>query len=154
MKGKLHQRLTVCVLAAGAVCFLTAGVAFARGNWADDIANWVKAYARVKTTDPVSVKELYRPYVDQIQKVQHAVAQNDRMAIRSEMGKFFEMLRTRAHGISESAAKDLYNLSLNATPLEEYGVSVPEFPMADLDTCQIGASIANGDQFKHYGRWC
>jgi hypothetical protein len=44
------------------------------------------------------------------------------------MGNWFKMLRSRAHGINDVAADELFNFAVMVTPLEEYGISVPAPP--------------------------
>jgi hypothetical protein len=41
------------------------------------------------------------------------------------MGAFFKMLRTRAHGISDVAADELFNVAVMVAPIQEYQISVP-----------------------------
>jgi hypothetical protein len=41
------------------------------------------------------------------------------------MNKFFRMLQSRAHGINDVAADELYNFAVMVTPIQEYGISVP-----------------------------
>ena len=51
------------------------------------------------------------------------------------MGVLLKMLRTRAHGINNIAADELFNYWVMVTPIAEYRISVPppvEFGMPSL----------------------
>jgi hypothetical protein len=61
--------------------------------------------------------------------VREAVNRGDNQSVKKEMGKWFKMLRSRDHGISDVAADELYNFSLMVTPIQEYGIAVPAGPV-------------------------
>lgn len=104
------------------VCMLgvvLAGVAPAQGNWVDEITNSLAFY---KTNYPASN---WDPYQQKLSLVHEAVNRGDQRTVKGEMNKFFRMLQSRAHGINDVAADELYNFSVMVTPIQEYGISVP-----------------------------
>lgn len=105
----------------GALVILT-GVAMAQSNWVDELTNSVAFY---KTNYPTSNWE---PYLGELTLVKEALARGDQRTVRTEMGKWFKMLRSRDHGIHDVAADELYNFALMVTPIQEYGISVPAPP--------------------------
>lgn len=108
------------MLVAGVVgCFLILGQALAETTWIDEIAN---SLAFSKTNYPTSNWE---PYSQKLMLVQDALQHGDQRTIKTEMSKWFKMLRARDHGISDVAADELFNFSLMVTPIQEYGISVP-----------------------------
>ncbi len=113
-----YDRLVVVVAAAFAVCLLTAGVA-AAATWVDEISNSLAFY---KSSYPTSN---FGPYEQKLTKVREAVSSGDQKTIKMEMGAWLKMLRTRAHGINDVAADELFNFALMVTPVQEYGISVP-----------------------------
>ena len=108
------------VLVAGVLgCFLVLGTAMAETTWIDELANSVSFY---KTNYPASNWE---PYSLKLGLVRDALHRGDQRTVKTEMGKWFKMLRTRDSGISDVAADELFNFSLMVTPIQEYGISVP-----------------------------
>ena len=96
------------MLVAGFVgCFLVLGQALAETTWIDEIANSVSFY---KTNYPTSNWE---PYSQELGLVRDALHRGDQRTVKAEMGKWFKMLRVRDHGISDVAADELFNFSLN-----------------------------------------
>jgi hypothetical protein len=57
--------------------------------------------------------------------VKDALARGDQRVVRSEMGKWFKMLRNRDYGINDVAADELYNYGLMVTPIQEFNISIP-----------------------------
>lgn len=115
MKALIGAILAATVLG----CFFMSGQALAETTWADDIAN---SLAFSKTNYPTSN---WDPYSQKLGLVQAALQRGDQRTVKTEMGKWFKMLRTRDHGISDVAADELFNFSLMVTPIQEYGISVP-----------------------------
>lgn len=112
------------VLAAGVLgCVAMGGLAWGQANWVDEINS---SLAFSTSAYPTSNWE---PYHNKLKAIREAVARNDHQAVRSEMGKWFKMLRHRDHGISDVAADELYNFSLMVTPIQEYGIAVPAGPV-------------------------
>lgn len=149
---RFHNGLMASVLVAFAASLLIVGIASAKGTWADQLwtaANYYKFLAR--TTHTATYMD---PYLEKIAKVRQGVDREDRMLVRTQMGEFFTMLRTRAHNIPTPVANQLYDLAIQLTPLEEFGVSIPEFPAATMGDCAVGKGLVNGEQFAHYERWC
>lgn len=109
----------VAMIAACALGLLVSGVASAQSNWADEIANSINFY---KTNYPGSN---WDPYVEKMAHVREALGRDDQRTVKVEMGKWFKMLRARAHGLSDVAADELFNFSLMVTPIQEYGIAVP-----------------------------
>lgn len=120
MKKTAHiGQLSVIVILAGAACLLMAGGATA-STWVDEIGNSMSFY---KTNYPGSN---FEPYLEKVSKVREALGRSDRQTVRTEMSKLFSMLRTRAHGLNDVAADELFNFCLMVTPIEEYKISVPQ----------------------------
>lgn len=119
MQRSTIQRLVGVLVAAGAVCLLTVGVALAEGTWADEILNAVGFY---QASYPTSN---FEPYLQKLALVRDAIVRGDQRTAGVEIGAFFRMLRTRAHGINGVAADELFNFSLMVTQIEEYRTSVP-----------------------------
>ena len=108
------------LLVAGVVgCFLILGPAMAETTWIDELGNSVSFY---KTSYPTSNWE---PYSQKLGLVRDALHREDQRTVKTEMGKWFKMLRARDYGISDVAADELFNFSLMVTPIQEYGISVP-----------------------------
>lgn len=95
------------------------GYSFAQYSWVDEIGNSIALY---KGLYPSSN---FKAYEEQLIRVKEAVDRNDRNAVSVEMGKWFKMLRNRAHGIDEIAASELMNFAVMVTPVQEYNISVP-----------------------------
>ncbi len=111
------------VIAVGcALVLLAGGLAVAQANWIDELTNSVVFY---KTNYPTSNWE---PYLGELTLVREALNRGDQRTVRTEMGKWFKMLRNRDHGIHDVAADELFNFALMVTPIQEYGISVPAPP--------------------------
>ena len=107
---------------------LFAGTAFADQSWVDEINNSLNFY---KTSYPSSNWE---PYSQRLQTVKEAVARADTRTVKTEMGKWFKMLRTRDQGIHDVAADELFNFAVMVTPIQEYGITVPSIPGAGSES--------------------
>ena len=108
-------------LCLGVVVF--AAAAFAQQSaWVDEINNSLNFY---KTSYPGSNWE---PYSQRLQIVKEAVDRADTRTVKSEMGKWFKMLRARDQGIHDVGADELFNFALMVTPILEYGITVPPMP--------------------------
>lgn len=122
-KKLMKDKLSLIVLTACALCFLTAGLALAQNNnWIDEITNSLAFY---KTTYPTTN---FDPYVQKLDQVKDAVSRGDQRTVRVEMSRWFKMLRNRDHGINDVAADELLNFAAMVTPIQEYGISVPPPP--------------------------
>ena len=107
----------------------TEGVATAQGTWVDELANSLKNY---KATYPASN---FDAYTEKLSKVRTALDSGNKEKVRAEMGVVLQMLRTRAHGINDIAADELFNYWVMVTPIAEYSISVPppaQFGMPSL----------------------
>ncbi|MGQ0811684.1 MAG: hypothetical protein ACT4OO_10740 [Nitrospiraceae bacterium] len=116
----MSQRILLTV--GGSLCavmLLAGGIALAENTWVDEITNSVAFY---KTNYPTSN---WDPYLGELNLVREALHRGDQRLVRSEMGKWFKMLRNREYGIHEVAADELFNFALMVTPVQEYGISVP-----------------------------
>lgn len=114
----------LCALLIG-LCLgvgLLVGSAFAEQSWVDEINNSLNFY---KASYPGSNWE---PYSQRLQAVKEAVDRADTKTVKSEMGKWFKMLRARDQGIHDVAADELFNFALMVTPILEYGITVPPAP--------------------------
>ncbi len=122
--NRRNRGYRICALVFG-LCVglgLLAGSAFAEQSWVDEINNSLNFY---KVTYPGSNWE---PYSQRLQTVKEAVDRADTRTVKSEMGKWFKMLRARDQGIHDVAADELFNFAVMVTPIQEYGISVPPAP--------------------------
>ncbi len=101
---------------------LLMGTALAQSTWVDEINGSLNFY---KTSYPGSNWE---PYSQRLQTVKEAVDRGDTKTVKSEMGKWFKMLRARDQGIHDVAADELFNFAVMITPIQEYGITVPPAP--------------------------
>lgn len=101
---------------------LLMGTALAQSTWVDEINGSLNFY---KTSYPGSNWE---PYSQRLQTVKAAVDRGDTRTVKTEMGKWFKMLRTRDQGIHDVAADELFNFAVMVTPIQEYGITVPAAP--------------------------
>jgi hypothetical protein len=108
----------------------TEGVATAQGAWVDELANSLKNY---KATYPASN---FDAYTEKLSKVRTALDSGNKEKVRAEMGVVLKMLRTRAYGINDIAADELFNYWVMVTPIAEYRVSVP--PPAHFGMPRVG----------------
>ena len=101
--------------------FVLGGISLghAQDTWVDEIGKSLNFY---KVNYPTSNWE---PYSLKLEAVKEAVNGGDQRTVKVEMGKWFKMLRTRAYGINDVAADELFNFALMVTPIQEYGISVP-----------------------------
>ena len=94
-------------------------VAPARGTWVDELANSLKNY---KGTYPASN---FDAYTEKLDTVRVALDSGNKEKVRAEMGALLKMLRTRAHGINDIAADELFNYWVMVTPIADYRIAVP-----------------------------
>ena len=121
------KKLFLILVAACAGLVLTFGVVQAQ-TWCDEILNSVAFY---KSLYPTSNWE---PYNEKLILVREALAKGDKRVVRTEMSKFFSMLRKREHGIHDVGADELLNFAAMVTPIQEYGISVPPASLAPTPT--------------------
>ena len=95
------------------VFMFTAGVALADGGWVDELMNSLTFY---QTNYPESD---WGPYIDKIVRIQEGRDQGDQQMVSVEMNGFLRMLRTRAHGIDDVAADELYNFAVTLASNEQ-----------------------------------
>jgi hypothetical protein len=100
------------------------GTVFAQSTWIDEINGSLNFY---KTSYPGANWE---PYSQRLQTVKEAADRGDTKTVKTEMGKWFKMLRARDQGIHDVAADELFNFALMVTPIQEYGIAVPPIPGA------------------------
>ncbi|HZC80307.1 MAG TPA: hypothetical protein VE222_01080, partial [Nitrospiraceae bacterium] len=98
---------------------LVVGVVPAQGTWIGEIENSLKNY---KATYPTSN---FNAYTEKLSKVRIALESGNKEKVRAEMGVLLKMLRTRAQGINEIAADELFIYWVMVTPIAEYRISVP-----------------------------
>jgi hypothetical protein len=110
-------------LIGSALCCLALVSVAAQTAWVDEINNSLA----FSTANYPSMN--WEPYQQKLRTVREAVDRGDNQAVKSEMGKWFKMLRSRDNGISDVAADELYNFSLMVTPVQEYGIAVPAGPV-------------------------
>ena len=98
---RIVSSLSVAVMTFGLLSFLAVGIGRADQTWVDEISNSLHVY---QTNYPNSNWE---PYSHKLDVVKQAVTSGDQRAVKSEMGKWFKMLRAREYGISDVAADEL-----------------------------------------------
>lgn len=119
MSRKMNKVL-VALAAACTVCLLTLGIALASEcGWCNEMANSLAFY---KATYPTSN---FDPYVEKIGIVRDAMSRGDENTAKAEIGKLFQMLRTRAHGINDVAADELSSYWHLVLPIEDLKVTTP-----------------------------
>ena len=111
--------LVTIVAVSCALALFAGGVALAQTNWVDELTNSVSFY---KTNYPTSN---WDPYLSELTLVKEALIRGDQRMVRTEMGKWFKMLRNRDHGIHDVAADELFNFAMMVTPIQEFNISVP-----------------------------
>lgn len=94
----------------------------AQQSWVDEINGSLNFY---KTSYPGANWE---PYSQRLAVVKDAIGRGDTKTVKTEMGKWFKMLRTREQGIHDVAADELFNFAVMVTPIQEYGIAVPPAP--------------------------
>ena len=94
----------------------------AQQSWVDEINGSLNFY---KTSYPGANLE---PYSQRLAVVKDAIGRGDTKTVKTEMGKWFKMLRTREQGIHDVAADELFNFAVMVTPIQEYGIAVPPAP--------------------------
>lgn len=115
----MKSMLVTIVAVACALALFAGGVALAQTNWVDELTNSVSFY---KTNYPTSN---WDPYLSELTLVKEALIRGDQRMVRTEMGKWFKMLRNRDHGIHDVAADELFNFAMMVTPIQEFNISVP-----------------------------
>ena len=115
----MKTMLVTIVAVFCALALFAGGVALAQTNWVDELTNSVSFY---KTNYPTSN---WDPYLSELILVKEALIRGDQRVVRTEMGKWFKMLRNRDHGIHDVAADELFNFALMVTPIQEFNISVP-----------------------------
>lgn len=116
---RILSSLSVAMMTFAVLSLLAFGIGRADTTWVDEIGNSLHVY---QTNYPTSNWE---PYSHKLDVVKQAVTSGDQKTVKSEMGKWFKMLRVREHGINDVAADELFNFSLLVTPIQDYGISVP-----------------------------
>ncbi|HAP39210.1 MAG TPA: hypothetical protein DCQ94_05565 [Nitrospira sp.] len=94
----------------------------AQQSWVDEINGSLNFY---KTSYPGANWE---PYSQRLAIVKDAIGRGDTKTVKTEMGKWFKMLRTRDQGIHDVAADELFNFAVMVTPIQEYGIAMPPAP--------------------------
>ncbi|SRR6266496_4867999 len=105
------------------------GMAPIQGTWVGGLEDTLKRY---KASYPASN---FDPYTASLATVKRALSNGSKEVVRAEMGVWLKMLRTRAHGINDIAADELFNYSVMVAPIQEYRISVPppvEFGMPSI----------------------
>ena len=115
----MKSMLVTIVAVSCALALFAGGVAVAQTNWVDELTNSVSFY---KTNYPTSN---WDPYLSELTLVKEALIRGDQRMVRTEMGKWFKMLRNRDHGIHDVAADELFNFAMMVTPIQEFNISVP-----------------------------
>jgi hypothetical protein len=95
------------------------GVPPAQVAWIGEMEDSLRRY---KASYPASN---FDPYTARLATVKRAVSNGQKEVVRAEMGAWLKMLRTRANGISDIAADELFNYSVLVVPIAQYRISVP-----------------------------
>ena len=107
-----------------ALALFAGGVALAQTNWLDELNSSVNFYKnRYPTTNGVPAN--WDPYLTDLTLMKRAAIRGDREFVRTEMPKWFKMLKDREGGINPKAADELFRMAVLTTPFEEYKISVP-----------------------------
>ena len=118
--GPRLAKLSVFVIGATAICLLMVGVVLAsQCTWCDEMTNSLTFY---KASYPTSN---FDPYQEKIAILQEAFGRGDQKSVKAETAELFKMLRTRAYGINDVAADELFSHWQMLTPTEELKVSAP-----------------------------
>ncbi|MGH7206179.1 MAG: hypothetical protein ACREI2_08220 [Nitrospiraceae bacterium] len=126
MKGRMSDRLLIVLVAACAMFLWTVGITLAAGTWVDEITNSLTFY---KASYPASN---FDPYFEKLARVREGLGREDQQIVKVEMDQFLKMLLTRAHGINDVAADELYNFALSVRPTE------PQNSSAAIGGIEIG----------------
>ncbi len=118
-EAPMKAMLLIIVAVSCALALFVVGGALAQTIWVDELANSVNFY---KTNYPNSN---WDPYISELTLVREALIRGDQRVVRTEMGKWFKMLRNRDYGIHDVAADELFNFGLMVTPIQEFNISVP-----------------------------
>lgn len=115
--------VTIVALSCSLALF-AGGVALAQTNWLDELSSSVNFYKnRYPTTNGVPAN--WDPYLTDLTLMKRAAIRGDREFVRTEMPKWFKMLKDREGGINPKAADELFRMAVLTTPFEEYKISVP-----------------------------
>lgn len=127
-----HRTLGVMVVVALALCLSSAGAALAQMTGIDEeLAQniWVGQIGNVLDGAKKAYPSAnFEPYKEKLILLEKAVGVGDERTTKTELQKFFTMLRERAHGIPEAAADEIFNFALMVSPVQEYQVAVPPSP--------------------------
>jgi hypothetical protein len=97
----------------------TVGTPHTQAAWIGEIEDSLRRY---KANYPASN---FDPYTARLATVKGAVSTGQKEVVRAEMGAWLKMLRTRANGINDIAADELFNYSVMVAPIAQYRISVP-----------------------------
>jgi hypothetical protein len=100
--------------------------AFAAGSWVDEV--WTMVTFEKKTY-PTSN---FDPYFAQLKAMRDGTVRQDQQIVRVETDRLLKMLSTRAHGINDVAADEIYNFVLTVKPSD-----------SDTSTAEIELGIEN-----------
>lgn len=92
---------------------LFAGSAFAAETWVEEI--W-KMVAFEKAAYPQSN---FDPYFAKLASIRKAVEGKDQLFVKKEVDRFLKMLASRAYGIHDVAADEIYNFVLVVRPTDD-----------------------------------
>jgi hypothetical protein len=88
---------------------------------------WSDEIIRLLSTHQATVPgENVGPYLRKMHEVRRALIRNDDRTVQTELDTMFQMLIMRRHGLSDTTARELFNILAILTPLKEYGVTVPD----------------------------
>jgi hypothetical protein len=88
--------------------------------WSDEIIRLLSIHQAERTGEDIG------PYLRKMQEVRRALIRNDDRTVQSELNTLFQMVRQRSFGLTESTAREFFNVLVVLTPLREYGITVPD----------------------------
>jgi hypothetical protein len=109
------------IATACALPFLVGTPALSADTW------WSDEIIRLLNTHQAKVPgEDVAPYLRKMHDVRRALIRSDDRTVQSELNTMLLMLTLRSHGLSDTTARELFNLIAILTPLREYGITVPD----------------------------
>lgn len=97
---------------ACALVLVSAVPAFATGSWVDEIWTMVTFEKKAYPTSN------FDPYFAQLKAMRDGMTRQDQQKVKVETDRLLKMLNTRAHGINDVAADEIYNFVLAVKPVD------------------------------------
>lgn len=110
---RIHGRVFGVLIAVCAMSLLLTSSVLAAGTWVDEIWNMV---AFEKATYPGSN---FDPYFEELTKIRNGVSGGDQLGVKIETDRLLKMLASRAYGIHDVAADEIYNFAVAVRPTDD-----------------------------------